>query len=39
MRKLKREVAHNKMYNRGLRGVNRVCGTRSYFSKVWRNYK
>lgn len=39
MRKLRRMVVHNKMYNRGLRRVNKLYGLESYFSKVWREYK
>ena len=39
MRKLRRMVAHNKMYNRGLRRVNKVYGLQSYFGKNWRDYK
>lgn len=39
MRKLRRMVVHNKMYNRGLRRVNKEIGTHSYFAKHWRDYK
>ena len=48
MRKLRRAVVHNKMYNRGMRRVNRNSMTvvngrpkviDSYFSRVWRDYK
>ena len=39
MRKLKRTVVHNKMYNSGMRGVNKCYGLKSYFAKVWRDFK